>query len=171
VRLEDAERPTPERRPDRYVDALLALLPGVLTATAADLNAVRAAELQLEAARTRVPAGAAELAAEHAAAAAAIAVYLEPLSRDAHGDPATLVHTPECSRARGVETASQDAETPYGRCVVRVARCVSCGASGVVNRRLIVAVDPSAVAAQRRAREERETGSRLRRPARRSKFA
>ncbi len=159
------ERPTAWRRPDLFIASVLELVPDARRATAADLNLVRAADTELaeaQAALAKLPnAGDDERTAQHAAARARLVAWLAALSEDAPDATLALAHLGDCTGEHGVETAEHAAETPYGRCAVRVARCASCGVSSVVNRRVILPVDFERVARQR-AFEARESGQRAR---------
>lgn len=143
LRLEEASRPTPERGPNRWIEDLLAELPAsALTLTAGELHAIYRADVELAAAQAAVaqlPAAASDpRSLQHAAARDRLTAYLEPLHRDTADSVAEIPHFPDCPDAATVEAADHAAEIPYGRCRVRIARCVSCGAQVVANRRLTI---------------------------------
>lgn len=150
VYLEDADRPTLEHRPDCYVDGLLAKWPAsVLNASSGDLVHVYGVALGLATAEARVGPAGDVLRSEHAAARDALEEYVAELFDETPDSPVEMPHDSGC--AVDVEVADHSAQTPYGRCLVRVARCVRCGAQTVVNRLITIPADPTEVARRRRA--------------------
>ncbi|MGI8623111.1 MAG: hypothetical protein ACR2NB_06415 [Solirubrobacteraceae bacterium] len=107
---------------------------------------------------------------QHAAARGVLTAYLAALHEDS-ADDASVVHRDDCADTGALEIADHYAETRYGRCRVRVARCTACGAPAVANLRIEIPADPAAVEQQRK-REASSHGTAGRTiPKRASKFA